>query len=326
MSRFLVALLSLSFLLPLAAQELVSPAGNDTIVKTPNQTERMRLKPNGQVAIGTTGSQAQLEIADTAHAPRIHLSGTEYYQSQFASTSGIGIYLGVNRTDNRQLWFGDSASTTSPRFRMMFYPGYSSMDAVSPDGNTALPLAVGVHGQVFLAPGTGKITVGSFAQNPAYKLYVVGNTHIEGTLSGTSVKATYQDVAEWVPATDDLAPGTVVVLNPEHNNEVMASSRAYDTRVAGVVSPQPGITLGEGGADKETVATMGRVRVRVDATAGPIGIGDLLVTSGASGMAMKSMPVEMMGVEMHGPGTILGKALESLSGGTGEILVLLSMQ
>ncbi|HEU4889725.1 MAG TPA: hypothetical protein VFV49_17700 [Thermoanaerobaculia bacterium] len=45
-----------------------------------------------------------------------------------------------------------------------------------------------------------------------------------------------------------------------------------------------------------------------------------------AGMAMKSMPVEMMGVEMHRPGTILGKALESLSGGSGEILVLLSMQ
>ena len=40
------------------------------------------------------------------------------------------------------------------------------------------------------------------------------------------------------------------------------------------------------------VATTGRVKVKVDATNGPIQIGDLLVTSDKTGFAMKSMPVE----------------------------------
>jgi hypothetical protein len=68
------------------------------------------------------------------------------------------------------------------------------------------------------------------------------------------------------------------------------------------------------------------VKVRVDATAGPIQIGDLLVTGNRAGLAMKSLPVEVGGVLMHRPGTLIGKALEPLPKGTGEILVLLSLQ
>jgi hypothetical protein len=41
---------------------------------------------------------------------------------------------------------------------------------------------------------------------------------------------------------------------------------------------------------------------------------------------MKSMPVDLGGVAIHRPGTIIGKALEPLEKGTGEILVLLSLQ
>ena len=41
---------------------------------------------------------------------------------------------------------------------------------------------------------------------------------------------------------------------------------------------------------------------------------------------VNSEPVSFGGVEMHRPGTIIGKALESLEKGTGEILVLLSLQ
>jgi hypothetical protein len=43
-------------------------------------------------------------------------------------------------------------------------------------------------------------------------------------------------------------------------------------------------------------------------------------------LAMKSEPVSLGGVSIHRPGTIIGKALESLDKGTGEILVLLSLQ
>ena len=92
------------------------------------------------------------------------------------------------------------------------------------------------------------------------------------------------------------------------------------------VSAQPGITLGEKSDDKVLVATTGRVRVKVDASKAPIQIGDLLVTSDVPSVAMKSIPVEFAGRKMHMPGTIIGKALEPLEKGKGEILVLLSLQ
>ena len=73
-------------------------------------------------------------------------------------------------------------------------------------------------------------------------------------------------------------------------------------------------------------AQSGRVRIKVDARYGAIEAGDLLVTSPTPGYAMKSKPVKAGGVVMHRPGTILGKALESLPSGKGEILVLLTLQ
>jgi hypothetical protein len=159
------------------------------------------------------------------------------------------------------------------------------------------------------------------------KLVVNGNVSVAGTITGVFViGATFQDLAEWVPATSDMELGTVVVLNSARRNEVMPSYRAYDTSVAGVVSAAPGIILGVGGATKEQVATTGRVKVRVDATTAPVKIGDLLVTSDISGTAMRSEPMDMNGRRFHQPGTIIGKALEPLDSGTGEILVLLSLQ
>jgi len=74
------------------------------------------------------------------------------------------------------------------------------------------------------------------------------------------------------------------------------------------------------------VAQSGRVRIKADARYGAIKIGDLLVTSPTQGYAMKSRPMQVGGQTMHRPGTLLGKALESLPSGKGEILVLLTLQ
>jgi hypothetical protein len=66
--------------------------------------------------------------------------------------------------------------------------------------------------------------------------------------------------------------------------------------------------------------------VKVDAGTNGINVGDLLVTGDGNGIAIKSVPVNVSGFDMHRPGTILGKALESLPRGQGEILVLLTLQ
>jgi hypothetical protein len=185
--------------------------------------------------------------------------------------------------------------------------------------------------QVYLAT-SGNVGIGS--SSPGSKLEVAGNIGVTGTgnitaagtITGGNIVAKYQDVAEWVPSSEQVTPGTVVVLDTTKSNQVISSNQAYDTRVAGVVSERPGLELGESGAGKVLVATTGRVLVKVDAGCGSIHIGDLLVTRDSPSVAMKSEPVQVGKRMMHLPGTLIGKALEPLEKGSGKILVLLSLQ
>ncbi len=177
---------------------------------------------------------------------------------------------------------------------------------------------------IVLNPSGGNVGIGT--QPTTHTLEVGGTISATGAITGATVNATYQDVAEWVPSEQKLEAGTVVVLDAERANHVLASTTSYDTKVAGVVSAHPGISLGESGEGKALVATTGRVKVKVDATRGPIHVGDLLVTSDVEGVGMRSEPIEIGGRKMHAPGTIIGKALEPLASGRGEILVLLSLQ
>ena len=152
-------------------------------------------------------------------------------------------------------------------------------------------------------------------------LWVRGDAKFDGNIA-----AKYQDVAEWLKSDAVLPPATVVVIDPREQDRVRISAEAYDTRVAGVVSPRPGLLLGEAGEDKTKVAHSGRVRVKVDDRYGPIATGDLLVTSPTPGHAMRSEPVNVGGAAMHRPGTLIGKALEPLNEGVGEVLILLTLQ
>ncbi|HEY7915262.1 MAG TPA: hypothetical protein VIG62_25365 [Blastocatellia bacterium] len=183
----------------------------------------------------------------------------------------------------------------------------------------------GSAGERLTIASGGNVGIGTVT--PQEKLDVVGNLQVSGNaVVQGNIAAKYQDVAEWVSARESLSAGTVVSLDAKRRNSVVACTRRYDTHVAGVVTKQPGVILGEGGEGKVMVATTGRVKVKVDARRSGIKIGDLLVTSGEPGLAMKSQPIRVGGRLIHRPGTIIGKALEPLAGGRGEILVLLSLQ
>jgi len=182
-------------------------------------------------------------------------------------------------------------------------------------------------GVVGIGPKFAPPSMGGTNAIPGNGLAATVRLDVDGDINMTgNINAKYQDVAEWVDSSADLKAGTVVVLDGSHDNQVMPSAHSYDTSVAGVVSERPGIVLGEAAENREKVATTGRVKVYVDATKSPIHIGDLLVTSDTPGMAMKSVPMSINGRSFHQPGTIIGKALESMESGKGEILVLLTLQ
>jgi hypothetical protein len=135
------------------------------------------------------------------------------------------------------------------------------------------------------------------------------------------------DIAEpFEMSHDEITKGSVVVIDEQNPGKLKLSARAYDTRVAGVVSGaggvQPGLTLQQehkldGG---QQVALTGRVYVQADASREPIQPGDLLTTSDTPGHAMK------VSDHSRAQGAILGKAMTALNEGKGLVLVLVTLQ
>jgi hypothetical protein len=122
-------------------------------------------------------------------------------------------------------------------------------------------------------------------------------------------------------------PGMVVSIDPENPGQLTLSGKAYDRRVAGVISGAGGVNtgmvMGQRGtaADGELpVALVGRVYVWADASSGPIEPGDLLTTSDVPGHAMKVADHDLA------TGAILCKAMTGLSEGQGLILTLVTLQ
>lgn len=187
-----------------------------------------------------------------------------------------------------------------------------------------LSSAVGAISQWTTAGNTVNYTngnVGIGTTSPTAKLHVAGDVKVDGNIA-----AKYQDVAEWVDSTEPLEPGTLVVIDTLANNRVAPAGQPYDRRVIGAVSAHPGVLLGESGAGRVLVAQSGRVHIKVDARYGAVHVGDLLVSSPTRGHAMRSEPIEVSGITFYRPGTVIGKALEPLEEGAGEILVLLTLQ
>jgi hypothetical protein len=301
---------------------------------------------------GDSGSYADISLGRMGAEVRLGIAASEANGGQFSADAKIGdAVLRVDDSSKKLLLLAGSASavmsitntgvgigTTSPGSATLVIntpggPGAQASFKANPLslGTVLLDMGLGqidVAGLAIGASGTTAINTASGAlllQSAAGDVIIGNGTHGNLTVHGT-VYANYQDVAEWVPAAASLSAGTVVVISGDTNNTVTSSTRAYDTGVAGVVSPTPGLLLGVAGDAKAKIATTGRVRVRVDATKSPIRKGDLLVTSDRPGMAMKSEPLDIAGMKLHRPGTLIGKALEPLAGGEGEILVLLSLQ
>jgi hypothetical protein len=266
-----------------------------------NVSEVMRLTANGNVGIGTTSPGSKLFVG----------SGTP----AGGMLSGINVALGGNS------YVAASNGIINTFIGSDQYAPYGIIGTLT---NHPLGLRANNTLAMTVMPD-GKVGIGT--TTPTAKLDVNGNFNVTGDITATgNIGAKYQDLAEWVPSVQKLSAGTVVVLDQGKTNHVVASGISYDTSVAGVVSEMPGIILGEKGEGKVKVATTGRVKVKVDATRSPIKVGDLLVTSNVQGVAMRSVPLDFGGALIHRPGTIIGKALETLEKGNGEILVLLSLQ
>jgi hypothetical protein len=123
---------------------------------------------------------------------------------------------------------------------------------------------------------------------------------------------------------EEVEPGSVVVIDAE--GKLRQSAKAYDKRVAGVISGaggnKPGIILGRDPSNGKAmpIALSGKVYCKADAAQAPIQVGDLLTTSDIPGYAMKATdPTKAFGA-------VIGKALRPLDSGQGVIPILVALQ
>jgi hypothetical protein len=143
-----------------------------------------------------------------------------------------------------------------------------------------------------------------------------GGVFIPGTVTGqwtltagSTLQATYADIAERYEADAIYEPGTVLVIGGD--KEVTMSTKFADRSIAGVVSTKPAFKLNAGEADplRPYIALKGRVPCKV---VGPIKKGDLLVTSLKAGYAT-------VGTSLNISDAVIGIALQDYAGFDGII-------
>ena len=265
------------------------------------------------------------------------------------NTSSSGVYSITTGTFSPAV-NGNTTNTNSPGVYLIttgaFSPGVAAktMNTNSPGVQTETtgsnspgvvafangPFSNGVVGHAYGINGSGVVAISEqssaiWAQtnrsDNKYGLQTPNLIRALGYETGAS------DIAEYMPITGDVTSGTVLVIGAD--GKLQTSTTAYDTRVAGIVSTAPGISLGareRGNPGEALIAVAGRVPCKVDASNGPIHPGDVLTTSDNPGYAMKAIPVDIGGVEIYKPSTVLGKAMGSLENGTGTIEVLVTLQ
>ena len=151
-------------------------------------------------------------------------------------------------------------------------------------------------------------------------IHAAGNVYAQSLVAGSPGQP--GDLAERVDITvgQSVEPGDVMVIDTNNVDTYRKSDSAYEQHVAGVISTNPTITVGNGKTENTAVmALTGRVPVKVSDENGVIEQGDLLVSASQSGYAMKYDPSKDDGTRMVG---VIGLALESHQNGNGSIMAL----
>lgn len=164
--------------------------------------------------------------------------------------------------------------------------------------------------------GNANLTIGNIIPGAGN---IAGNIGTAGLnfnfVFARATSASYADLAEKYAADATYEPGTVVSFGGD--KEITLTTKAYDVKVAGVISTNPSFRMNDRLESEHTamVALTGRVPTRV---VGKISKGDRIVSSDQAGVATAMDPAR------YEPGCIIGKALEDYDSdqpGTIEVVV-----
>ncbi|MCJ7578351.1 MAG: hypothetical protein MUO91_07855 [candidate division Zixibacteria bacterium] len=281
------------------AFNLYMNSGNDLVFWSGG--DRVTFTDNGNVGIGTTSPEQKLHVAGIG---RFDLGGGQVSISTPLGWPGI-IALSSNG-HRRDISFNDNGLYIA-----------TSSSASGPSADNGITILE-----------NGNVGMGTTNTNPSQRLTVRGNILIVSASTGNPVVELGEglDYAEGFNVSDEseIAPGAVLVIDPDNPGKLALSQKAYDSKVAGIVAGAKGlgsgVRLGVGQFDYN-VALAGRVYCNVDATYGEVSPGDLLTTSPTPGYAM------VVKDHTKAQGAILGKAMEKLTyGEKRQILVLVTLQ
>lgn len=274
-----------------------------TMGTQPTLTNKFTIARNGNVGLGTTSPDYQLDMAGGGIRLRDETANMAIRIEDNAGRRSIIIKPNSNANAGEILLFEDGGDST-----------------ISIRGSDA----AGQSGEIlFRKPGVAGTTLeldGDYAGTGRSRIIVD-----ELQIKGGADFAEYFDIIETTTAPE---AGMLVSISETAEGKMTISSNPYDKKVAGVISGANGIsagmTMGQQGtiADgKHPVAISGRVYVKAEASVHAISPGDLLTTSSVAGHAMKAAN------QKKATGAIIGKAMGHLAAGqTGYVLVLLSIQ
>ena len=298
------------------------------------RTPKFKILDNGNVGIGTSNPIVALDLHKEGDSAQAMFKTFGAAQGNVYSTLTLLRARGTESSPGIALFDDALGSVEFGGYDGVQFAARASIIANSTDNWSPTTRGTKIR---FLTTQTGTANpqervvinhngnVGIGTLNPTAKLEVAGmtKTNVLQIVGGADLSEKF----EVTPAQNQIESGMVVAIDPLNPGKLVISARAYDRRVAGVISGaggvQPGMLMGQSGtlADGDLpVALSGRVYVWADASNGAIMPGDLLTTSNRPGHAMK--------VTDHGKaqGAILGKAMTSLDSGRGLVLVLVTLQ
>jgi hypothetical protein len=250
----------------------------------------------------------------------------------YATSAGSAGYVHNKLTFNNSGEGGDSGTTYDGATAKII--SYNTIGAASVDGANAIgswPINIsGNAGSANTAGTAGSITnqansatITATSANTANRIVLrdesgnfsagtiqcatltTGNATTTGTITGawsltngSSLQATYADLAEFYSSDKDYEVGTVLIFGG--SAETTVTNIFGDTRVAGVVTTNPAYVMNKGlEGTRACLALQGRVPCKV---VGKVSKGDLLTTSANPGHAIRATNPTV--------GSIIGKALE----------------
>ena len=298
---------------------------------------QMTIDTSGNVGIGVSPT-TKLSVLNTtvgvtaiygesATAPGVYGKSTSSRGVFGESDSFIGVW-GKSTTNGGVL--GESVSGSGVFGRS----GAVSLTAGGVYGLGTSSGSIGVIGEANFGTGFGVGVFGVTASAAGYGGYFRntggGSALIAEGKARIGVLEIYGglDLAEKFAVTDETKPGMVVAIDPQNAGKLTISRRAYNRRVAGIISGANNLSAGmvlSGLADTNPgttlpVALSGRAWVYCDASKNAIHSGDLLTTSATPGHAMKVVN------HKRAQGAIIGKAMTELKSGKGLVLVLVTLQ